>query len=460
MSQFVVLPQAVDFLALHAAHPKRYPCLLESVANGTAQARFDILFATNGEYLVRERNGDISGVCAEGATGFLQALESWVARESSNKTVFNKNLPSPFIGGWVVALGYEVAQEIEPRLQLPQCALQIPQALALRAPVALIRDRSEGTTILISEPGYESLSAQVQLDAQTVWPRITREHAASQILESDPSRYAESVAKIIDYIAAGDVFQVNLSRAWHGRWPQNISPAFLYAALRESNPAPFAGLLQWGNFTVASSSPERLISVRDGMAQTRPIAGTRPRCKDDDDSLRSRELIAHPKERAEHIMLVDLERNDLGRVCEPGSVFVNEMMSIESYPHVHHIVSNIHGKLRANVTPVDVIRAVFPGGTITGCPKLRCMEIIAELEGEGRGFYTGAMGYIGVDGAMDLNILIRSITLQDGVIEFRAGGGIVADSICARELEETRAKARGLLRALQPNESTTRNTQA
>jgi len=149
-------------------------------------------------------------------------------------------------------------------------------------------------------------------------------------------------------------------------------------------------------------------------------------------------------------MLIDLERNDLGRVCVPGSVYVDELMSVESYAHVHHIVSNVRGTLRAGITPVDVIRAVFPGGTITGCPKIRCMEIIAELEGEGRGFYTGALGYLGVDGAMDLNILIRSITIAGAALELRAGAGIVADSIADRELEETRAKARGLLHALDP----------
>jgi len=189
------------------------------------------------------------------------------------------------------------------------------------------------------------------------------------------------------------------------------------------------------------------VSVRGRMVQTRPIAGTRPRVAGDDDAAKVRELIGHPKERAEHVMLIDLERNDLGRVCTPGSVRVDEIMAIESYPHVHHIVSNVNGTLRAGVSPGEVIRAVFPGGTITGCPKVRCMQIIAELEGEGRGAYTGAMGYLDRSGDMDLNILIRSAWLSGNRLRFRAGAGLVVDSDAEAELGETRAKARGLLRA-------------
>ena len=184
------------------------------------------------------------------------------------------------------------------------------------------------------------------------------------------------------------------------------------------------------------------------LAQTRPIAGTRPRFAGDDDAARIRELVGHPKERAEHVMLIDLERNDLGRVARPGSVVVDELMSVETYAHVHHIVSNVRALLRAGVTPGEVIRAVFPGGTITGCPKVRCMQIIAELEGVGRGAYTGAFGYLNRDGDLDLNILIRTITQSGTQLRWRAGAGIVVDSDAARELDETRHKARGLLRAL------------
>src|SRR5262245_16809783 len=190
------------------------------------------------------------------------------------------------------------------------------------------------------------------------------------------------------------------------------------------------------------------MSITGREISTRPIAGTRARAGDAEQDRRdTAELVAHPKERAEHIMLIDLERNDLGRVCEAGSVSVDEYMITESYKHVHHIVSNVRGRLRADRSPVDALRALFPGGTITGCPKVRCMQIIAELEGEGRGAYTGSLGWLGIDGDADFNILIRTLSLRGDVVELRAGAGIVADSIPERELEETRAKARGMLRA-------------
>jgi anthranilate synthase component 1 len=224
----------------------------------------------------------------------------------------------------------------------------------------------------------------------------------------------------------------------------------VYAALRAANPAPFAASVRFGGMTILSSSPERLMRINGREVSTRPIAGTRPRLGDAEQQLRDRaELVGHPKERAEHIMLIDLERNDLGRVCEAGSVTVNEYMVTETYAHVHHIVSNVRGTLREDRSPIDALRALFPGGTITGCPKVRCMQIIAELEGAGRGAYTGSLGWLGDDGDADFNILIRTLTMNGRHIELRAGGGIVADSIPERELEETRAKARGLLRAFE-----------
>ncbi len=241
---------------------------------------------------------------------------------------------------------------------------------------------------------------------------------------------------------------MNLSRGWRARYASAPDPAALYEALRRANPAPFAGLLQQAGWAVLSSSPERLVEVRAGVAQTRPIAGTRARLPGEDEPARIRELSSHPKERAEHVMLIDLERNDLGRVCVPGTVVVDELMAVESYAHVHHIVSNVRGCLRADVTPGQVIAATFPGGTITGCPKVRCMEIIAALEHTPRGAYTGALGYLDRNGELDLNILIRTLTLVGDEVSLRAGAGIVADSVATDELEETRAKARGLLRAL------------
>ncbi len=252
-----------------------------------------------------------------------------------------------------------------------------------------------------------------------------------------------------EYTAAGDVYQTNLSRQWYGRAASAINPVDLYRRLRSANPSPFAALLRYRDFSILSSSPARLLSLRGGRAATRPIAGTRPRgaTPAEDDAL-ARALLSNEKEQAEHVMLIDLERNDLGRVCEGGSVAVDEYMSIESYAHVHHIVSNVSGTLRADATPVDAIRALFPGGTITGCPKVRCMQIIAELEGAGRGAYTGSVGYLSRNGDCDLNILIRTIAVDGAALCFRTGAGIVADSDPDQELAETRAKALGLLRAL------------
>jgi len=271
---------------------------------------------------------------------------------------------------------------------------------------------------------------------------------AARIAEDEPQRFLDGVARIHEYLRAGDTFQVNLSREWRAAFAEAPTPANVYAQLRCANPAPFAGLLQWGGWAIASSSPERLVEIRGDIAQTRPIAGTRARHAGDDDAARIAELIGHAKERAEHVMLIDLERNDLGRICIPGSVVVDELMAVESYAHVHHIVSNVCGRLRAGITPAQAIRAVFPGGTITGAPKVRTMEIIAELEQCSRGAYTGALGYLNLDGDMDLNILIRTMELQGNEARFRAGAGIVTDSIAERELAETRHKARGLLRAL------------
>jgi anthranilate synthase component 1 len=267
--------------------------------------------------------------------------------------------------------------------------------------------------------------------------------------EDEPSLFTSAVIAAQTHIEAGDVYQANLSRKWTIEVSDTTSAESIYASLCAANPGPFAGIARWQDTAIISSSPERLLSVKDGVVSTRPIAGTRRRGDDPmaDDGL-STELFAHPKERAEHIMLIDLERNDLGRVCEPGTVEVDEMMVLESYAHVHHIVSNVRGKLREDVTPGQAIAAVYPGGTITGCPKVRCMEIIHELESEARGAYTGAFGYLNRDGSLDLNILIRTMVKHGNEVCFRAGAGIVADSIPQAELDETRAKAEGMLRAL------------
>ena len=432
-----------DLLAPAASFPGRYPCLLESVVHGTAQSRYDILFAFPQEQLGLHADGSLRDGAGNLRGGrFLDALDAAWQLERLPPT--DDGLP--FHGGWVLLLAYELAGEIEPTLAL-RAPAALPLALAVRCPAAVIVDHVRGCTILVAEAGHEDLLDTLESDL-AVAPSIPPLAAPSSWNEDAPQQFLDGVARIHEHLYAGDIFQVNLSRAWRARYAQPPLPASLYAVLRMANPAPFAGLLQQPGWAVVSSSPERLVEVRGGVAQTRPIAGTRPRLPGDDELARIRELSAHPKERAEHVMLIDLERNDLGRVCVPGTVEVDELMAVESYAHVHHIVSNVRGRLRADVTPGQVIAATFPGGTITGCPKVRCMEIIAALEDAPRGAYTGALGYLDRNGELDLNILIRTLTLAGDEVSLRAGAGIVADSVAASELDETRAKARGLLRAL------------
>jgi anthranilate/para-aminobenzoate synthase component I len=260
--------------------------------------------------------------------------------------------------------------------------------------------------------------------------------------------YMDIVKKAKEYIAQGDIFQANLSQRISS-YVGDISPWDIYKTLRKVNPSPFSVYADLGDYYIVSSSPERLIKVKGVTVETRPIAGTRPRGKniDEDEMLRA-ELLLNEKERAEHIMLIDLERNDIGKVSEFGSVNVNELMITEDYSHVIHIVSNIRGILRKDKDVFDVIKAVFPGGTITGVPKVRCMEIIEELEPVRRGAYTGSIGYISFSGNMDLNIVIRSFLIKCKVAYVQAGAGIVADSDPEREYYETLKKAEALIKTL------------
>jgi len=460
-----------DLLSLHRLDPQRYPFLLESVCqevpsdSGVSRpprTRWDILFAFPGQRLELGTGGiidtEIPGFTAADRD-FLDCLDDWWGQESEQAG----DTSLPFTGGWFIYLGYELAAQIEPVLHLPEIKQQCrPQAMAVRCPAAILRDHEARQIIVIAEAGHDAYLDLMQADLQRC---IDGEHmpetgnavyggagfSFTDFLEEADGRFLDAIPRIKDYIHDGDVFQVNLSRRWRGSMPGRCASADIYHSLRTHNPAPFAGLCVQPDWAIISSSPERLVYVdRLRHVETRPIAGTHRRHHDrEHDNRLSQALLEHPKERAEHIMLIDMERNDLGRVCKPGSVEVNELMILESYPHVHHLVSNVRGRLRDEVTPGDIIRAVFPGGTITGCPKVRCMEIIAELEQDERGPYTGSMGYLNRDGSLDLNILIRTLVVNGQELSLRAGAGIVADSVPARELEETRAKARGLLAALE-----------
>jgi anthranilate synthase component I len=443
-----------ELLQLHAAHPTRYPFLLESTAASLQGMNHDLLLAFPGARLELRADTGLSAkenpdLARNG--DFLDGLDQWWRQER----IPEMDASWPFKGGWFVYLSYELVQQIEPSLRAgmwPDRDQLIAQAV--RIPAALERRSDTGESWFVTETGSDAVTGlqRVKDDLQQIRSRsaIQPRIAVLALQEDPPEAFTDAVRTALGHIAAGDIYQANLSRRWHAEAAHDCAPA-LYSRLKTTNPAPFAALAQLApDHHLISSSPERLIELRGGWANTRPIAGTRPRHTDarTDQALLD-ELHAHPKERAEHIMLLDLERNDLGRICVGGTVEVNEYMSIESYAHVHHIVSNVRGRVRSDVTAGQAIAAVFPGGTITGCPKIRCMEIIASLEQCARGAYTGSMGYLNRDGSMDMNILIRTLELRGSQLDFRAGAGIVADSIPERELDETRAKALGLLRALQ-----------
>jgi len=440
--------------------------LFESVTAGGPLSRWSILFSASTDRLVRRPDGRLerNGGPVD-ARGFLDAFESLRCERGPAADVdaflSTRGLPPtfPFLGGWSFFLAYELAAEIEPSLDLPPFALGagagFPVALAEYHPAALVRDHVEGRDHVVHDGSVEGerLAAALVAARREVASADRGEVARPGLSRLDPppgDRYRAGVRRVRDYLFAGDVFQANLSHPWRFRLAEGADPLSVYRSLCRRNPAPFAAWYRQPEGEILSSSPERLVRVAGGRAETRPIAGTRRR---DPDPARDRELVeqlkGHPKERAEHVMLIDLERNDLGRVCEPGTVGVDELMVVESYAHVHHLVSNIGGCLPTGTSPLAALAATFPGGTITGCPKVRCMEILAELETGGRGPYTGSLGYLSAHGRLDSNILIRSLFLApDGQGEFRTGAGIVADSRSRRELEETLEKARGVLDSL------------
>ncbi len=454
---------AFDPLQLIERWPDRYPALLESgprqqvrAAQGQRivdDARFDVVPFATGDALL--------AASGRGSGDFLQRLACEFRGERFLERAPCESPQLPFRGGWLLFLGYELARQIEPKLVLPPSD-EPYEALALRCPAGWIGDRRAQRGWLVCEPGWEHLLDLFERDCgmvdQATGVSGEGARAAAQTLESaqswraaesDPQEFLGQVRRCLDYIRGGEIYQANLSRAWRIESDAALNPVDIYRRLQKANPAPFSALLRFRDYAIMSSSPERLMSVSDGRISTRPIAGTRPRARARraDEALLA-QLRGSEKERAEHVMLIDLMRNDLGKVCRGGSVQVDELMSIETFAHVHHIVSNVSGELADGATFIDAIRALFPGGTITGCPKFRCMQIIAELEGEGRGAYTGSIGYMNRDGSGDLNILIRTVTMTSRSTQFRAGAGIVADSQPQRELEETRAKALGLIRAL------------
>lgn len=420
--------QKVDLASFCYLDNSRYPFLLESV-NHNDNNRYSILFAFPGENIVLNNASDFD---------FLNKLESKYKLNNTNSDL-------PFCGGWFVYLSYELIGQIENTLSADLHNSDLPIAYAVKIPTAIIIDHQLDKTYIVDESDDDSRINLILDDIKLINP-IPLNPLEGSLSEENQEKFISGVQSSLKYIIAGDVFQVNLSREWQYKLNNHVDSAAIYKSLKKANPAPFSALIHYQDFSIISSSPERLFSVNNDVLQTRPIAGTHPRGKGSDDETLKDNLISNPKEIAEHVMLLDLERNDMGRVCEYGSVFVNEVMTLETYPYVHHIVSNIKGKLKKQAGIKDIIKALFPGGTITGCPKVRCMQIISELEQMPREAYTGSVGYLSQNGRMDFNILIRSFIHKDNKLSFRAGAGIVYDSIPERELAETRHKAEGLIK--------------
>src|SRR5262245_40623540 len=407
----------------------------------------------------------------------LRALQQQL-RQFSMGTI--ADIP-PFQGGAAGLFGYDLGHEIE---RLPRPAIDDFQAPALAVGLydwVIAFDRQQQRSWLVStglpvrEPKARETRALGRLEQVRRW--LDRNAAGIHAIVLDPAndvqagrcapptasfpvrglagvtsnfsreQYVATIRRAIEYIHAGDCFQVNIAQRLLA--PQRRSALQIYEDLRLRNPAPFAGYFDLGEFVIASASPERFMRLHGGEVETRPIKGTQARgVTPEEDFARADDLRASDKDRAENVMIVDLLRNDLGRVCRYGSMDVAALCRLESYQFVHHLVSEVRGRLREGLDAIDLLKATFPGGSVTGAPKIRAMEIIAELEGVARGPYCGGLGFIGFDGTMDMNILIRTLVLGKGWAHFAVGGGIVADSDPEREYEETWHKAEGLLRAL------------
>jgi para-aminobenzoate synthetase component I len=425
------------FAALFLGEPTA--TLLESPTPVTALARYSICAGAP-----RIVNGQPR--CWIPARG---EIFSWLS-DLINQPSCPSNAPAdlPFIGGWLGWLGYEAAWELEQKLPvLSPDPLPFPVAYWYEpANFAVLDHKANLLHLAVTDlEQMEVLMAKLQMPAKHLVPKHIDTPQITYLTTAQ--QYQSAVRKVQEYIQVGDIYQANLSVRF------TTQVAFtsweIYRRLQAINPSPFASYWQtpWGE--VASCSPERLVDLHQDIASTRPIAGTRPRGVDLITDLQlEQELLGNAKEIAEHIMLVDLERNDLGKICTWGSVEVDELLKVERYSHVMHLVSNVRGQLAAAHSPIDLIAATFPGGTITGCPKLRCMEIIAELEPYPRSLFYGSCGYIDQRGHLDLNILIRTLVCERGQIWGQVGAGIVADSDPHREWAESLQKAQAQLQAI------------
>jgi anthranilate synthase component I len=439
------------FLKLRGQNPEYPAFLLESAEQGQRVGRYSFI-GLRPRKVVRWSLGDEGDPYA--------IAEEEVARHRQAPFA---DMP-PFAGGAVGYFGYDLVRTVEPlgepnpdALGLPDMALMLSDVLVvfdhLRHDITIIANvyADDGADV---DQAYADALATIQKARDLLAGPVPRSELQPDrdvpTFESNMPRedFEAMVARIVEYVHAGDAFQVVPSQRWSGA--VDVDPFSIYRGLRHVNPSPYMYFLDFRDFQVAGASPEPLLTVSGRRASTRPIAGTRPRAgTPEEDAAIAEDLLADEKERAEHVMLVDLGRNDLGRVCEYGSVQVDSFMAVETYSHVMHIVSNVSGTLRADVGAMDALRSVLPAGTLSGAPKVRAMQIIDELEPVKRGGYGGAIGYLSYTGDLDTCIHIRTVVIKDGVAHIQAGGGTVADAKPEYEYEESVAKARGVKNAIE-----------
>lgn len=441
--------------------------LLESVQGGEKWGRYSIIGLPCATSL-RVYGKTIRLLRGNEVTEELQVDDplSWIEQYSQRYRVPDiAGLPR-FTGGLVGYFGYDTVRYIEPKLA--HCPnpdpLGNPDILLMLSDEVVVFDNLRGRLCIIvhADPAQANAYATAVARLQTLISQLRTKQLPVEGIQGEQQcivneadfvsgftreGYENAVKACKEYIMAGDVMQVVLSQRLS--IPFSAQPLSLYRALRGLNPSPYMYFFDYGDFYVVGSSPEILVRLEDGEVTVRPIAGTRPRGKDvETDKALEQELLADPKELAEHLMLIDLGRNDIGRVCKTGTVTLTDKMVIERYSHVMHIVSNVVGKLNKELTAMDVLRATFPAGTVSGAPKIRAMEIIDELEPVKRGVYSGAVGYLGWHGGMDTAIAIRTAVIKDQVLHIQAGAGIVADSVPSNEWDETMNKGRAIFRAV------------
>jgi len=437
------------FLKLRGRSPQHPAFLLESAERGQQVGRYTFI-GVRPHSVLRWSLGD-------GGDPYARA-EAEVARFSQAAL---PDLP-PFAGGAVGYFGYDLVRTVEPLGEPNPDTLGLPDMALMLSDILVVFDHLKHTiTILVNayaEDGVEASYADAlatiakvrRLLAGPVPDLGTRPPSQRPAFASNmpPERFEGMVERVVEYIRAGDAYQVVPSQRWSA--PLDLDPFSVYRGLRVVNPSPYMYFLDFMDFQVVGASPEPLLTVAGRRASTRPVAGTRPRGATlEEDAALAAELLADEKERAEHLMLVDLGRNDLGRVCEYATVHVDTLMAVESYSHVMHIVSSVSGTLREGVGAMDALRSTLPAGTLSGAPKVRAMQIIDELEPVKRGGYGGAVGYLAYTGDLDTAIHIRTVVVKDGTAHVQAGGGTVADARPAFEQAESQAKARAVLRAFE-----------